>query len=522
MAEVGSGGKLKVFISYSRKDLDFAQRLVSALEARGLAPKIDTRDLPRLEDWRRELLGFIREADAVVFIVSPRSISSLVCEWETEHVAKLNKRLAPIVLERVSDDRLPNAISRINYIFFDAPNDFESQADELAKALRTNLPWLKEHTRLGELAREWFEAGNPGGPHPVGLLLRSPALEEAERWLATQPPGAPPPAEITRAFILESRTAEQGARARARRSVRVIAGLAVLLIATVLSLWRRDEVQRMISNAYQPFREWHQWHVVMQPSIVSPEQDIAFPAKKEFSECAHFCPMMVVVPAGSFMMGSPKGENHDDNEGPQHPVTFAKPFAVGKFEVTFAEWDACADAGVCSRPSDSLWGRDNRPVINVSWREAQRYVQWLSRMTGRAYRLLSEAEWEYAARAGSTTAYWWGDDIGKNNANCDGCETPWEADAETAPVGSFKPNAFGLHDMHGNVWEWVEDCDHDTYTSAPTDGSAWISEDCKRRILRGGSWYEIPQYLRSANRVGYPPERQSFFYGFRIARALRP
>src|SRR5258708_4472657 len=147
--------KLKVFISYARKDITFAQQIVAALESRGLAPKIDTRDLPKLEDWRRELLGFIREADAVVFIVSPNSISSPVCSWEVGQVAHLNKRLAPIVLERVSDDRIPEAIAKINYLFFDPPNDFESQSDELARALQTNLVWLKEHTRLGELARRW-------------------------------------------------------------------------------------------------------------------------------------------------------------------------------------------------------------------------------------------------------------------------------------------------------------------------------------------------------------------------------
>jgi hypothetical protein len=154
--------KFKVFISYSRKDVAFAQRVVAALEARGMAPKIDTRDLLKLEDWRRELLGFIREADAVVFVVSANSISSPVCSWEIEQVAKLNKRLAPIVLERVSDDRIPEAITKINYLFFDSGN-FDAQVDELARALQTDLGWLKEHTRLGELARHWDEHKRASG-----------------------------------------------------------------------------------------------------------------------------------------------------------------------------------------------------------------------------------------------------------------------------------------------------------------------------------------------------------------------
>jgi tripartite-type tricarboxylate transporter receptor subunit TctC len=157
------------------------------------------------------------------------------------------------------------------------------------------------------------------------------------------------------------------------------------------------------------------------------------------------------------MMGSPESENgHLDDEGPQHAVTIAKPFAVGKFDVTFAEWDACADAGACSRVLDGGWGRSDRPVINVSWDDAKLYVAWLSRMTGKPYHLLSEAEWEYAARARATTAYYWGDDVARGRANCHGCGSEWEL-IQTSPVGSFKPNAFGLYDMAGNVWQWVED-----------------------------------------------------------------
>jgi WD40 repeat protein/Tfp pilus assembly protein PilF len=195
-------GKLKVFISYSRKDVAFAQRIVSALEVRGVAPKIDTRDLPKLEDWRRELLNFIREADAVIFIVSTNSISSPICSWEVEQVAKLNKRLAPIVLERVCDDRIPEAIAKVNYVFFDQSDDFESQCDELARALQTDIVWLKEHTRLGELARRWDERRRSSG-----WTLRGQELRDAEHWIASRPRGAPQPTETTRNFLGESRRA---------------------------------------------------------------------------------------------------------------------------------------------------------------------------------------------------------------------------------------------------------------------------------------------------------------------------
>src|SRR5262249_55565492 len=173
------------------------------------------------------------------------------------------------------------------------------------------------------------------------------------------------------------------------------------------------------------------------------------------------------------------------NEGPQHEVTIAKQFAISKFEVTWDDWDACVKYGDCPQVNDSGFGRGTRPVINVSWDDAQQYAAWFSMMTDRPYRLLTEAEWEYAARAGSTTAYSWGDEIGEGNANCSGCGGQW-GDRGTSPVELFKPNAFGLHDMAGNVWQWVKDCYHDDYNGAPTDGSAWTSGDCNVRGIPGG------------------------------------
>ena len=219
-------------------------------------------------------------------------------------------------------------------------------------------------------------------------------------------------------------------------------------------------------------------------------------------------PTMVVLPTGSFRMGSPSGEEgRYSDEGPVRTVTIGKRIAMGRYEVTFADYDRFVAATNGRRPDDEGWGRGSRPVINVNWNEAKAYATWLSAQTGKSYRLPSESEWEYAARAGTETAYSWGNEIGVNRANCDGCGSQWD-DEQTSPVGSFEPNAFGLYDMHGNVYEWVEDCYVNTYTGAPSDGSARTSgcgSDVFWAVVRGGSWFVYPQYLRSASRYGDAP-----------------
>ncbi len=231
-------------------------------------------------------------------------------------------------------------------------------------------------------------------------------------------------------------------------------------------------------------------------------------------------PELVVIPAGSFRMGCVANFSCDDDEFPVHWVTISAAFAVGKYEVTFSEWDACVESGGCRHvPRDWGWGRGNRPVILVSWEHAQEYVAWLSAETGFEYRLLSESEWEYAARAGTRTEYSWGREIGDNRANCNDCGSPWDSD-RTAPVGSFAENSFGLHDMHGNVAEWVEDCWNESYVGAPSDGSAWRQGDCSRRVSRGGSWEDYDWFLRSASRVGPGAGRRDNDYGFRVARSV--
>ena len=225
-------------------------------------------------------------------------------------------------------------------------------------------------------------------------------------------------------------------------------------------------------------------------------------------------PIMVVVPPGEFMMGSSASEEgYHEEEAPQHVVRIASPLAVGKFPITFAQWDACvADGGCVNLGNDEGWGRGDRPVIGINWFDAQSYVAWLRQKTGNPYRLLSEAEWEYAARAGTNTPYYVGDAIDQSQANLDS--------EQTTPVGSYAPNTFGLYDMAGNVWEWVEDCWNANYEGAPNDGSAWTSGDQEMRILRGGSWFSGPRLLRSATRLRYLAEIDTKYLGFRVARDL--
>lgn len=228
-------------------------------------------------------------------------------------------------------------------------------------------------------------------------------------------------------------------------------------------------------------------------------------------------PTMVRLPGGQFQMGCISGKDCNEEEKPVHEVSVAA-FKISVTEVTFDQWDACVTDGGCTHvPNDRGWGRGDRPVVNVSWGDIQNYLTWLNKKTQGNFRLPSEAEWEYAARSGSTTVYSWGDAIGINNASCGGCGSEWD-DKLTAPVGSFKPNAFGVYDMHGNVWEWTADCKNKNYIGAPSDGSTWATGNCRQGMYRGGSWSSDKKYLRVAYRDFYSHEGRSRFLGFRLAQ----
>jgi formylglycine-generating enzyme required for sulfatase activity len=538
MADAGTGEKLKVFISYSRKDsAAFADELVAGLEVAGFAPFLDRHDIAAGEDWERRLGGLITQSDTVVFVVSPEAVKSERCRWEVDRTIELSKRLLPIIFKPVPEHDIPEKLRRLQFVRFDGGAGFARPLSQLAEALRVDLDWIREHTRLGELARRWDSRGRP-----ESLLLRGDDVDAAKAWVAARKAGTPEITDAQRAFVKASeeaettrlgkeraqleviRKAQEATAQQQRRIAWLLGGLGVLVGASILGLiaWINQSFITQQLNWYRNVKPYRVANI--DPYVLRPEVERALKPGASFRECAKDCPEMVVIPAGSFTMGSPENETGRlPREGPQHEVTIAKPFAVSKFEVTWDDWDACIKHGDCAQdPSDSAWGHGTRPVINVTWEQAKQYVAWISMMTGQPYRLLTEAEWEYVARAGTNTPYPWGNEIGSGNANCSGCGSRWADEEQTAPVGSFPANAFGLHDMHGNVWEWVEDCYKNNYNGALTDGSALIFPNCINHVVRGGSWivWQVPQTARSASRDNYAKDNRRAFVGFRVARAL--
>lgn len=543
MTEGNAAERLKIFVSYSRRDAaEFADELVAGLELAGFEPFIDRHDIAAGEDWEGRLGGLIAQSDTVVFVVTPEAVKSERCVWEVNRTLELSKRLLPVIHKPVAEADIPERLSRLQFVRFDIARGIARPLAQLAEALHHDLAWIREHTRLGELAARWTARGRP-----ESLLLRGDELDAAKAWTAQRKAAAP---EITdaqhallnaseeaetarfskeRAQLADMRRALEAAARSQRRASWLFWGVCVLSAGTIAVLigWINQayikEQWRWYSSE-RPFVAANIWPYVL---TVDAERALKPDPNKSFRECAaeqgnDYCPQMIVVPAGSFMMGSPATEkDHLSTESPQHLVTIAQPFAVSKYAITFDEWQTCITAGDCThRPSDVSWGREQRPVIFVNWDDAQQYVAWLSKVTGKHYRLLTEAEYEHATRAGTTTSYPWGDDIGKNNANCIGCGSQWD-DKQTAPVGSFAPNAFGLFDMVGNVFAWVEDCYHANFDGAPTNGSAWISgADCGYRVIRGGAWDYNAVVVRSAYRNRFSTDIRAALLGIRVARAL--
>jgi formylglycine-generating enzyme required for sulfatase activity/DNA-binding winged helix-turn-helix (wHTH) protein len=383
--------------------------------------------------------------------------------------------------------------------------------NKLRTWIATEREFLGWRSGLEAARRAWQAVENGAKDQALFMGL---ALAQAQNWLNRRADDIPP---VDRAFIARS---SQMAQQRKRR-MQALAGAIGFLMLAGLTGWMSQDFLR---------EQWRQFTVVrpyiadqVRPYVLAAAAERALKPGDVFKECAANCPEMMVLPADKFLMGSPAAETgHQKAEEPQHVVMIAKPFAIGKFPVTFAEWDACAAYGDCAQdiPDDGM-GRGRMPVVNVIWQDAETYAAWLSRITGKVYRLLSEAEFEYAARGGTQTAYYWGNDIGKGNTVCTDCGSKWDH-RQAAPVGTFAPNPFGLYDMAGNVWQWVQDCLHANYEGAPNDGSAWAAANCKTHVQRGGSWLTPHFAVRSARRLKIANGDRYTTISFRVARTLGP
>jgi formylglycine-generating enzyme required for sulfatase activity len=376
-----------------------------------------------------------------------------------------------------------------------------------------------------DAARRAWEAAPPKSRKDA--LLMGFALAQARNWLSRR--GADLSDEDRR-FVEQSRKTARGRSLRTR----ILIGALALPIAAILVLFAvvigREQLKQL--TVVRPFM-----NDAVRPYVLSASAESVLKPGDVFHECASppgkdYCPQMVVVPAGQFTMGSPEipmsalpnitVQQIAASLEPQHQVTIPAAFAVSKNEITFDEWDTSVADGDCGAVEDYGLGRGQQPAVGVGFAGVECYVAWLSKVTGKAYRLLSEAEYEYAARAGTQTVFPWGDQAGTNNANCKDCGSEWDG-VKPAPVGSFPPNAFGLNDMVGNIFEWVADCWHDNYQGAPADGSPWLTGgDCTRRPIRGGSFYYPSTTVASAFRYWAKGNTWGATLGFRVARTLVP
>jgi formylglycine-generating enzyme required for sulfatase activity len=527
-----------LFISYAREDKPIADTLYAYLKpliAQGkLRVFIDTEEIEKGEEWHKKITSQLHQADAFLFLVSQHYFrSNYVIDSEL-----------PAMIKRYREDQ----VACWPFLVSDYPwDDFVIDGFHLAgiqaigpfdnnkRLIPLNaLPAPNQDSQFKGVyteVREWIEKLEREETQKQEALARQQEQKEREvkqrleqeeeqrkqqerqesererGEQAQQSSAVKAHTRQTDSHIAQPTPAGSGSdKASSTRSNSYL-WLFIFGLVAVLSI-------SLLMNKTEQKRQ--KVSVLSQPESGSFRDTLSSGGKG---------PEMVWIPAGSFMMGSPKSETgRGSNEGPQRKVQI-RSFALGKTEVTFDEYDRFADATGRKRPDDQSWGRGSRPVINVSWNDAVAYAEWLSGETGKSYRLPSEAEWEYAARAGMPTPFSTGTCITTEQANYDGNFDYAGCGAntgvyrqKTVTTGSLPPNPWELHEVHGNVWEWVQDCYVDSYKGAPSDGAPRVSGTCKYRVFRGGSWNFIPRYVRSASRNFNAPVTRNFIIGFRLAR----
>jgi formylglycine-generating enzyme required for sulfatase activity len=546
-----------IFISYAHEDQARAKKLAKALEDQGWTIFWDT-TIPAGSTWRATIDNALESATCVVVVWSKHSIKS---HWVGEEAEDGQERkiLIPVLPDNVKPPLGFRSIQAANLTNWDGdassdafrqlvysikgvigppkyqaqppPPVLESEADrqaELKKAMaqaESDRRLAEEHAaaaKAQQLVDEQNNGGNRKNPKLPAFLQRQSKILRPYAWLI--------PAV---AFVLA------GGRLfdlnKPIESIATVQRPEDVNAKEVAEAKNQAEEQAKAADAKRAKVEAESKRLVEENSKAAEAQRLAAAqanaereAKRKAEEAIKpltvfqdtlkdgtLGPKMVWMPTGQFRMGDLTG-NGLTNDLPVHTVKITQAFAIGQYEVTFDEYDKFAQATQRKLPDDKGWGRGNRPVINISWRDAVAYAQWLSAQTGKPYRLPTESEWEYAARAGTETDYWWGNELGKNRAHCWDCGSQWD-NKQTAPVGSFPANAWGLYDTAGNVWEWAQDCYQDNYNGSPTDGTAWQKDKCARQVIRGGSWGGDSGSVRSAHSGKYGPDLRDNDIGCRLA-----
>ncbi len=563
--------EIDVFISYKREDRAVAKALAEVLAAHGYSIWWDIDLLPG-DRFADEIGAVIERASTTIVLWSAKAVASDYIRGEADLARQLG-RLFPV---RLDDSALPipfNALQTLDLTGWQSLGD-DAQLEPLLAALKARIGNSRSAQRIPETTAVNLHAREAEAEAAVWRSINdqpSASASEYDYYLRNYPDGVF--AELARIRLARLRRPNRLGQVRGNilalgsvaGAIAAIIGVLALaqdklapLFAIVTDTLQAPEAEQSGQVATQP--ESLATGEALPPTAAEPLTDhqealalerlhadpgtlqiepaigqdpVASPleAGDVFDDCdgAGWCPTMVVVPAGSFIRGPNDGDG-DEDERPAHRVAIDEPFAIGVYEVTFDEWDACVASGGCNGhvPDDEGWGRGRRPVIDLSWEDARAYVDWLNRKLGHAelYGLPTEAEWEYAARAGTTTPFYFGETISTEQANYDGNRTYGTGDVgvyreQTVEVGSFPANAFGLHDVHGNAREWVEDCYTDNYREQAEFNGVSTVDDCRLRVLRGGAWNQGPGSLRSANRSDRRGDyRSAHASGFRVARKL--